>query len=699
MKAYPSNEIRNIAFVGHGRSGKTSLTDAAVFDVGASTRLGRTEDSTSLFDLEPEEIHRGGSMTTHFNWVEHGGTKINMIDTPGDQNFFLDGVSAMYGADALVVVVSASGGVQLQTKRAWAEADKHGLSRAIVINKMDRASADWQGLVNKVGTSLNAQPVAIQVPMGAGEAFNGVVDLFRQKAITWPNDAPGKATEGEIPADLTDMVAEARANMIESIVSTDDALLETYLDTGDVSEEQVKKAFNSAMAQNKVVPVLFTNAKLNIGVRPLLDLVAACFPNPLDRKTLEGTDEQGNAVEIKVDENEPFVGQIIKTLFDEHAGQISMIRVFSGSTSSEASVRNAASRDEMRLGHPYFLRGKERTKGEQIVCGDIIAAVKLKDVHTGNTLCDPKSVRNLPKVQYPDPMMSLVLIAQDKKDTDKIKTAASQAMEEDPSLSLTSDEMTHQMILNGMGNAHVECAIDRMNRKFKINITTDLPSVPYRETLAKPVKNVEGKHKKQSGGAGQFGLCYCDFEPTPMGSGFEFVNKIFGGAIPKQFIPAVEKGVVDKAKSGSLAGYPVVDFKVTLIDGKHHPVDSKDIAFQLAGVKAMKGAMAKAGMKLLEPYYKMDIMVPSDSAGDIMGDVTSRRGQIAGMDTEGDMTIIHATCPLAEIQQYVADLQSMTQGKGSFTRSFDTFRDVPGNLVEKIQKASPFLKKDEDDDE
>ncbi len=686
-QSYEPKDIRNVAFMGHAQSGKTALADAIFFNTGATTRLGKTQDQTSLFDVEPEEIHRGGSITSHFGWVEHDGRKINIIDTPGDQNFYLDGMTSVAGADAVLIVISAADGVQVLTRKSWKVAEEKQLPRFILLNKMDRATQGWEGLVSTVSSELGCDPVPLQVPMGSGESFTGVIDLLTQKALTWSPDGSGKVSTGEIPEEHKVAAEDARAKMIESIVSTNDELLEKYLNDGEIDEETLSSVFAKAIAEGNLVPLFFSSATTNVGIQPLLDFLAQKAPSPLDRKEISCLSKTGEEEKCSPNPKDPFLAQVIGTKFDEHAGQVSILRVFSGEAGENGQIVDPKTEDAVRLGTTYLIRGKERVPVDAVACGDIVAALKLKSARTNSSLTDARKIRLMPVPTYPPPMISLALIPGDKKDEDKLKNALEQMKHEDPTLATSIDDMSHRLVLSGMGLGHLDNVIERMRRRFSVNLTTELPSIPYREAFAKPVKNVEGKHKKQTGGAGQFGVCYIDVEPLPRGEGFKFVNKIFGGAIPRQYIPSVEKGINERARKGILIGFPVVDFQVTLIDGKHHPVDSKDIAFQMAGTKALKSAMESSKMVLLEPFYKMEIVVPPESAGDIMGDLNTRRGQIGGMDQVGDSTVVRATCPLAEIQKYVADLRSMTQGKGTFTLEFDSYKEVPDHHVEKLRKA------------
>ncbi|MBN1335210.1 MAG: elongation factor G [Deltaproteobacteria bacterium] len=698
VKVYDTGDIRNIALVGHGFSGKTSLGEAMLLDAGVTTRLGHTEQGTSTFDFEPEEQKRGGSIASAFAWVEHQGRKINILDTPGDQNFLYDALAALRGADSAVVVVSAVDGVEVQTERFWHRAEALALPRVIFVNKMDRERADAAKTLADIEETLGVKPLVLQVPIGRESGFRGVVDLLTGRALFWGNDESGTFQAGTVPADLVDEVQSARERLVEDVASTEDALLEKYMETFELSEEEIAGALEASFKKGTVVPVFFGAAARNIGVQPLLDFVVRCAPGPLEGPDLDAEDLAGNPSTWPRRTDAPFLALVIRTFIDEFSGKVSVMRILSGTSPEDGQVLNTTQNLAERLGTLHVQRGTAREPVDRGVCGDIVSVAKLKDTHTNDCLSDPRNPGRLPGVTHPQPMMAMTIKPATKVDEDRLKVAVERLIEEDPTLSRTFDEISHQMILNGMGQAHLEASIEKMKRKFKVAVNTDLPAVPYRETLSRAVKNVEGKHKKQTGGAGQFGVCFLDVEPLERGKGFEFVDKIFGGSIPRQFIPSVEKGILDRLKHGILAGYPVTDLRVSLIDGKYHPVDSKDIAFQRAGSKGLRAAMEAAGMKLLEPFYKMEIVVPTESMGDIMGDVTSRRGRVLGMDTRGKNTVISAVCPLAEIQRYAPDLHAMTGGKGSFTMEFFAYEDVPGAFVDKVKAASPYRETEEEAD-
>ncbi len=683
--AYQSSDIRNIALVGHGSCGKTSLGEAMLFNTGASSRLGVTREGTSVLDFEPEERKREGSIGSSFAWVEHDGKKINIVDTPGDGNFIYDAFTAMMGADAAVVVVSCPDGLEVQTERVFHRAVELGLPRLLVINKMDRDRANPQRVLGEVQENLRVKAVPLQVPIGAEGNFRGVVSLLDRKAYTWNQDGSGTMSVEDIPGDMEEEVEEAWVALMESVAEADEDLLEMYLETFELTRDQVLTGLKTGLASGDLVPVIYTSASMNMGVQPLLNFVAAIAPNPLERGDLP---VEGEGDMVTSGSGGAFVAQVIRTFMDEHSGKVTIFRVFAGSAPGDGSVRNNHTEESERLGTTYALRGTER-EACPAVAGDIVAAAKLKNTRTNDTLAAGTQVE-LQRTQYPFPMMSYTIHPIGKAGEDKLKTAVQRLMEEDPTLTRSYDTLSHLMVLQGMGQAHLDMAAEKLRRKFKVEVETALPAVPYRETIKKRVDGIEGKHKKQTGGAGQFGVCYLSVEPLGQGEGFQFEDKIHGGAIPKQLIPSVEKGVRIRLEKGFLAGYPAVDLRVSLTDGKYHPVDSKDVAFQMAGSKGIRAAMAQGGVQIMEPIYRMKIIVPTDVMGDILGDMTSRRGRVLGMDQKGTRTVITAVVPLAEIQRYSPDLNAMSSGQGSFTMAFESYECLPSNLVEKVVKNSPF---------
>lgn len=692
---FESSDIRNIALVGHSASGKTSIGEAILLKTGVTTRLGSTTAGTSTFDFEPEEVKRGGSNGSAFAWCEYEGKKVNIIDTPGDGNFIYDSLTAMRGADTAVVVISAEDGVEVQTERVYNEAKALEIARVIVINKMDKERADVEKCLADINENLEVTPVPVQVPMGKADGFKGVISLLDDKAYIYEGST-GKVKVTDIPAEYADDVEAAWEKLIEAVAETDDELMEKYLEELTLSKEECLKALPAAVANGMIVPILFASATNLIGTEGVLAMVAKCCPSPIGRRA--STLRHGELLSMKCTHDALFSGLVIRTFIDDFSGKQTVMRIMTGKTPADGNVINVRTGDPERLGTLYALRGTNRDALDAGVFGDIVCLAKLKDTKTNDTLAIDQTI-SFDRISYPAPMMSFNIRVKTKGEEDKLKAAVEKLMDEDPTLSTGYDELGRAMTLNGMGQQHLDMAIEKMKRKFKLEVETSLPLVSYRETIKKRAQNVEGKHKKQSGGAGQFGVCFINVGPLSRGEGVKFIDQIVGGAIPRQFIPAVEKGVMSFCEHGPLAGYPVTDFAVELIDGKYHPVDSKEVAFVAAGRKAMRTAFELGGTKLLEPVYTMDITVPSESVGDIMGDITSRRGRVLGMDPEHKKTVIHAVCPLAEIQRYAPDLRSMTGGQGVFTMSFFGYEDVPSMLEAKIVKESPFgSAKDEDDD-
>lgn len=694
-KEFATADIRNIVLAGHGGSGKTAIADAMLFLTKATGRLGVTTEGTSVLDFEPEEEKRGGSIATSVAWVEHDGKKINIIDTPGDQNFVYDALNGMRGADCCVIVLSAPDGFEPGAEVAYNEAVRLGIPRIVVVNKMDRDRANPDSCLAEFQEATGTKPVPMQIPIGREKDFKGTISLLSRKASIYSGDASGKHETTDVPDEYTDEVDGAWESLVEDVASTDDTLMEKYLETFELTEDEVKGAFTAAMKKGEIVPVIYTSGSQCMGVQGLLELVVWAAPHPLERGklTVQKGDEE---VEIELGDKGDFLAQVIHTTMDDSSGKVSIFRIFNGEIPSDPVVKNTVRGSQERLGAVLALRGKERDS-TSAVCGDILGVAKLKDTGTGDTLASPGSNLVIPGIVYPDPMMRFVIHPASKGDEDKLKVALERLLEEDPTLSLTHDDLTSQLVLEGMGQSHLEMAIEKMGRKYKVNVTTELPPVPYRETIRRRVDNVEGKHKKQTGGAGQFGVAFVNVMPAERGAGFEFVDMIKGGAIPRQYIPSVEKGMVERMKHGFLAGYPMVDIRVELVDGKYHPVDSKDVAYQLAGSKGLKAAFDKGGTVLLEPMYEMEIVVPSDTMGDVMGDINSRRGRVQGMEPKGNKTVIKAVAPLAEIQRYAPDLRAMTAGKGTFTLTFSSYEEVPPNMVDKIVASSPF-KRDDDED-
>lgn len=681
-----ADKLRNIALVAHGGAGKTSLAEAMLFKTGVTTRQGRTEEGNTFMDYEPEELKRQTSISTSFAQIPWNKHTISVMDTPGDQNFFTDTKLSMYAADAAVVIVDAVDGVKVQTEQAWDFAAEYNLPLAILINKLDRERADFQRTMRDCVDSFGSpKPIVVQIPVGSEADFKGVVDLISMKAYTY--DDKGKATAGEIPADMKDDVETEHEAFIENVAEADDALIEKYLEGETLTDDEIKTALRKGIRERTFVPVLCGSATKNIGVDLLMDFVVGCLPSPLERPAYMGKNGSGDSDIDKVsDPDAPFSAFVFKTVADPYAGRLSIFRVVSGKLGGDGTFYNSTKQTKERFNQLLTIMGKEQKPAKEAGPGSIVAVAKLKETTTGDTLCDDSD-----KIEFklPEPLPTLItfaLEAKSKGDEDKIFSSLTRLLEEDQGLKVERNSETKEILLSGAGQVHIESAIEKMKRKFNVEVILKTPKVPYRETIKKKVR-VQGKHKKQTGGHGQFGDCWVQFEPLPRGKGFEFVDAIVGGAIPKTYIPAVEKGIIEASAKGVLAGFPCVDFKATLDDGSFHAVDSSEMAFKIAGSLAYRKAAQDAKPVLLEPIMKMKITTPDEFMGDIMGDLNGRRGRVLGMDAEGKYQVINAEVPMAEVLTYAPDLRSMTGGRGIFSVDFLRYEEVPAQLTEKIIEA------------
>ncbi len=677
-----AEKIRNIALVGHTGAGKTSLAEVMLFDAGVTTRIGRVEDGNTVMDFEPEELKRQASISSGFhqyNWKKH---TISIIDTPGDQNFFSDTKNCMQAADAAVVVIDAVDGFKVQTEQAWTFATDFKLACAIFINKLDRERADFQRAFKDAADSVQPKPILIHLPIGSEAGFKGVIDLISMKAYIY--DDNGKATVGEIPADMKETAAIEREAMIENVAEADDALIEKYLEGATLTDDEIKDALRKGTQSRTFVPVLCGTATKYIGIGLLADFIVNCFPSPLDRESWRAMDAAGkNEILRKPSLEEPFAGFVFKTVADPYAGRLSIIRVVSGALDSDGTFFNVNKDTKERFNQLLTIAGKEQKPAPHAVPGSIVAVAKLKETTTGDTLCDDSSkIRFIPPEPLPT-LISFAIEAKSKGDEDKIFSSLNKLAEEDSALRLDRNAETKEILVSGLGQVHIEAVVEKLKRKFNVEAVLKTPKVPYRETIKKKVR-VQGRHKKQTGGHGQFGDCWVQFEPLPRGQGFEFVDGVVGGVIPKTYIPAVEKGIIESAKRGVLAGFPCVDFRATVDDGSYHAVDSSEMAFKIAGSLAYRKAAQEAQPVLLEPIMKVAVKTPDEFMGDIMGDLNSRRGRVLGMDNEGKYQVIKAIVPMAEFLTYAPDLNSMTGGRGIFFIEFSHYEEVPVQLAEKL---------------
>jgi elongation factor G len=695
MKRYDTQDIRNIVIVGQRGAGKTSLAECLLFTSGKTTRLGSVDDETSTFDTEPEEIKRHSTIHAAAAYAEWKKAKINILDTPGALDFHFDTRMAVRVADGAVVVVSAPDGVQVGTEKAWQAIGDRGIPSAVFISNMDRERANFADALNSVQQSLSRVAAPLQVPIGQEQEFKGVVDLVAQKSYRFADD--GKTMqEQEIPADLADEVAEYREKLVEAIAESDDALMEKFF-AEEMTDEDLRNGLAAAIKEGSLVPVLCGSGKRNMGAQPLLDLVVSHLPSP-DQGPAFTAQQGGETVALETDPAAPFAALVFKTAAAD-IGKMTLMRIVQGNLDSDQTMLNPAKDTKERFGQLYVLSGKKRENLDRAAAGDIVAVGKLKVTRTGDTLCDEKNPLEFTRLEKPLSVTRYAVRPKSKADEDKLGTRLNEILEEDPTLSVERDPDFGEMVVGGTGQIHIDTTVDRLKRAG-VEVEMSLPRIPYRETIRKPVGRTEGKHKKQTGGRGQFGVAYIEMKPLApetdddnvqdleWGGRFQFINSIFGGSIPKQWIPSVEKGIKDRMRKGVIAGYPVMNVSINLVDGKYHDVDSSDFAFQLAGSKGFQAAVNNASPVLLEPVYQMEITVPEDSMGDIMGDITSKRGRPMGSESKGNSVTIKAQAPLAEIQRYAADLESMTSGRGSFTLTFDHYEEVPANLAEKIIAAS-----------
>jgi elongation factor G len=676
------NKLRNIALVGHGSSGKTSLSEIMLFKTGAIKRLGRVEDGNTAMDFEPEELKRLISISSGFfqlNWKKH---VISLIDTPGDQNFFTDTINSMQGAEGVIVVIDSVDGIKVQTEMAWDYAKDFGLPCAIFINKLDRERSDYTRTLQEAVSLLDPKPISIQLPIGSEGGFKGVIDLITMKAHVYGPD--GKVTIGDIPSDLADLAGKERDALIENVAEADDNLIERYLEGETLSDDEIKSALRKGTVSRKFVPVICGSAIKDIGIDLLFDLIINCMPLPGERTPKKGINpNNGDAIERSPDPDAPFSAFVFKTVADPYAGRLSIMKIVSGSLGESGNFYNSNKESRERYNQLLMIAGREQKPIAEAGAGEIVAVAKLKETATGDTLCDENGKIKFESIKPLPTLISFAVGSKVKGEEDKIFISLSKILEEDSALKIERNAETKEILLSGRGQVHIEVVVEKVKRKFNVDAQLNTPKVPYKETIKKKVR-VQGRHKKQSGGHGQFGDCWIQMEPMPRGSGFEFVDAIVGGAIPRQYIPAVEKGIVESCQKGVLAGFPCVDFRVTLDDGSFHAVDSSEMAFKVAGSVAFKKAVQDAKPVLLEPIMKVSITTPDEYMGDIMGNLNSRRGRVLGMDTAGKNQVIMANVPMSEFLTYEPDLRSMTGGRGIYTMEFSHYDEVPAQLAEKI---------------
>ncbi|MGZ3580770.1 MAG: elongation factor G, partial [Syntrophales bacterium] len=646
-------------------------------------RQGRVDDGTSSMDFEPEEQKRRISISAAANFVEWEKHKITILDTPGDSNFSYDTRNCLRVADGAIIVIDAVGGVEFQTEKVWEYANEYKLPRIVFISRMDRERADFFTSVETIKSRLGKKATPVFLPIGKEDTFKGVIDLISKKALIFDGTS-GKYKSADIPADMKDIVEKYRENMVEDIAESDEKLMDKYLDAGELSDDELKAGLKKGVMSLSLLPVACGSAVKNIGIAPLIDLVINALPSPVERGPVTGKKPGKDEIETRTpEESAPFSALVFKTIADPYAGRLTLFRVFSGTVTSDSTFYNSSRKITERFGNIFFLEGKSQKPVESLVPGDIAAVAKLKETTTGDTVCNEKAAIIFEKVVPPPPIMSFAVAPKSRGDEDKIVSSINRIIEEDPTLTFRREEQTKEMILSGMGQVHIEVSIEKMKRKFGVELTLKTPKVPYKETI-KGKTNVQGKYKKQSGGRGQFGDCWLDIEPLPRSGGYEFADKIVGGVIPQQYRPAVDKGIVEAMLEGVIAGYPVVDVKVSLVDGSYHTVDSSEMAFKIAGSMGFKKGVLACQPVLLEPIVNIDIEIPDEYMGDVIGDLNGRRGKVLGMESKGPNRIIKGQVPLAEILRYAPDLRSMTSGRGTFTYEHSHYEEVPPFIAEKI---------------
>jgi len=685
MKEYETQQIRNIGLLSDGGTGKTTLAEAILFNAGVTTRLGRVGDGNTVMDYDPDEHRRGCSINAAVAFFSHKSRKINLIDTPGYANFISDTIGCLRVIDGAIFLVSGIDGIKVQTEKLWSSAKELGIPSLFFINELDKQQAEWERVLSEIKDELRIKPSLVTYPIGKGEGLKGVVDLLSDKVLLYQGSTPSL---GEIPPEYKEAVEAARNELVEDIAETDDELMEKYLEGEELSQDEIIKALAHGVKEEKIFPVFMGSVYENIGVHPLMDLMVEVLPAPHEKPPVKSINPKtGEGEERACTKEGPFAALVFKTISDPYTGKISLFKVFSGMLDGDSTVYNSTKEVKERVGKPFYMIGKDQKTTDKVIAGDLGAVAKLKETGTGDTLCSPDAPFLFPPIPFPEPILSFAIKAKSRSDEEKISTALQRLMEEDPSLQVKRDEQTKELIISGLGQLHLETIVERLKRKYGVEVELQTPKVPYKETIKKKTK-MQGRYKKQTGGRGQYGDVWIEIEPLPRGTGFEFENKIVGGAIPRQYIPSAEKGVRGAMGEGVLAGYPVVDVKVILYDGSFHPVDSSDLAFQIAGSVAFKKAAAQANPILLEPIMTLEAISPDDCVGDVIGDLNAKRGKILGVEAKGKNQIIKAQVPLAEILRYAPELRSITGGRGTYSMEFSHYEEAPPHLAQKIIQES-----------
>jgi len=682
MKQYDVERIRTVALVSHGGAGKTTLAEAMLFHAGAVERMGRVDEGTSALDFEPEEVRRHITISTAFHRLRWKECSVILVDTPGDANFLADTRNGLVAVEGALLLVDATSGVQVQTERVWSYLRERNIPCIGVINKLDRERADWREALQQMQDVLQAKAFALQLPLGQESSFQGVVDLLSGQAWSFEE---GKPSPVEVPPQLREAVDAERERLLETLAEVDDEIMEKYLEGEELGLEELRRTLRAGMRTQGLVPVVACSGLRSVGIQPLLDALIEYLPSPVERSPMEGTDPRsGEPVKRACSPQEPFSAFVFKTIADPYAGRLNVLKVCSGLLNANSTVHNSTKGVQEKVGQVLQLEGKAQRAVEVAVAGEIVALAKLRETTTGDTLCDERHPVVFPALSLPNPVLSVAVSPRRREDEDKMATCLQRLMEEDPTLRMHRDEETKEVILSGMGQIHLEVTLEKLRRKFGLEVELKTPKVPYRETIRSSTR-VQGKYKKQTGGRGQYGDTWLELEPLPRGAGFQFEDRIVGGVVPRQYIPAVEKGIVEAMREGVLAGYPVTDLKVTLVDGSHHPVDSSELAFKIAASMGFKKGMAQADPVLLEPIMNLEVVVPDDCLGDVIGDLNGRRGRVLGGEPHGrGMQVVRAQVPMAEVLRYASELTSITGGRGSFSMDFSHYEEVPPHLAEKI---------------
>ncbi len=700
MKRFEPSHIRNVGTFGHGGEGKTSLVEAILFNTGENTRLGKVDDGSSLMDFEPEEIHRKISISAslaHFEWDKH---RFYLIDTPGYANFIAEAKASMRVVDGAVIVVGGNSEVKVQTETVWGYANEFQVPRILYVSKMDTERADFLKVVEDVKKRFPSQSaVPVQFPIGGEKNFKGVIDLIEKKAYLYKEDGSGQFELKEVPSELKEEVDRLREKMIEAVVEMDDQLMEKYLESAEISTEEILQCLRKGTMERRLVPAVCGSSTRNIGAQPLLDLMIRCFPSPQEKGAVQGKNvKTGEVVSREPKEDGPLSAFIFKTIADPFAGKLSLFRIYSGSINADSTVYNSKKDVKERIGQIFLLEGKKQKPVGFAGVGDIVAVAKLKETTTGDTFSDEKNPVIFGETKLPLPMISYALTPKSKGDEEKISASLARIHEEDPTIMVGRDEQTGEILLSGVGQTHVEVIVEKLKRKFGVEVSLSTPKVPYRETIRGSKHGIIYRHKKQTGGRGQFAEVHLDISSLPRSGGFEFENGLVGMNVPRNFVPAVEKGIAEAMQSGVLAGFPVVDENVRFYDGKSHEVDSSEMAFKLAAIMCFKKGVQEANPVLLEPVMKVEVTAPDENIGDVIGDLNSRRGRVLKVDVKGNYQMIQANVPMSEMLKYAPDLNSKTGGRGTFTMEFSHYEEVPAQLAEKVIAQAKKDKEKEKED-